>query len=34
MATRAEKDQAIAELVEDIKGTNVLYLADASSMSS
>ena len=34
MATRAEKDQAIAELVEVIKGTNVLYLADASSMNS
>ncbi len=34
MATRAEKDAAILELIEDIKGTNVLYLTDASSMSS
>ena len=34
MATRAEKDQAIAELMEVIKGTNVLYLADASSLNS
>lgn len=34
MATRAEKDAAILELVEDIKSTNVLYLADASSMNS
>jgi large subunit ribosomal protein L10 len=34
MATRADKDQAIAELVEDIKGTNVLYLTDASSMNA
>lgn len=34
MATRAEKDQAIAELMEVIKGTNVLYLADASSLNN
>ena len=34
MATRAEKDAAILELIEDIKGTNVLYLADASTMNS
>jgi large subunit ribosomal protein L10 len=34
MATRAQKDQAIAALVEEIKGTNVLYLADASSMDA
>ncbi|MCC6541288.1 MAG: 50S ribosomal protein L10 [Flavobacteriales bacterium] len=34
MATRTEKDQAIAELVEDIKSTNVIYLADTSGMSA
>lgn len=34
MATRAEKDAAILELVEDIKSTNVLYLADASALNS
>jgi large subunit ribosomal protein L10 len=34
MATRTEKDQAIAELVEEIKATNVLYLADTSSMDA
>ena len=34
MATRAEKDAAILELIEDIKGTNVLYLADASALNS
>jgi len=34
MATRAQKDQAIAELVGEIKATNVLYLADASSMDA
>ncbi len=34
MATRTEKDQAIAQLVEEIKATNVLYLADTSSMSA
>jgi hypothetical protein len=30
MATRSEKDQAINELVEEIKATSVLYLADTS----
>lgn len=34
MATRAEKDQAITELIGEIESTNVLYLADASSMSA
>lgn len=34
MATRTEKDQAIAELVEDIKSTSVLYLADTSGMTA
>jgi large subunit ribosomal protein L10 len=34
MATRAEKDQAITELIGEIKGTNVLYLTDASSMDA
>lgn len=34
MATRTEKDQAIQSLIEDIKGTNVLYLADTSSMNA
>ena len=34
MATRAQKDAAILELVEDLKGTNVLYLTDASSMDA
>jgi large subunit ribosomal protein L10 len=34
MATRAQKDQAIAELVGEIKATNVLYLTDASSMDA
>lgn len=34
MANRAEKDQAIAELVDLIKDTGVLYLADASSMDA
>jgi hypothetical protein len=34
MATRIEKDQAIAELTEEIKATGVLYLADASSMDA
>lgn len=34
MATRAEKDQAIAELIGDIKDANVLYLTDASSMTA
>ncbi|MFT3883859.1 MAG: 50S ribosomal protein L10 [Flavobacteriales bacterium] len=34
MATREQKDQAIAELIGEIKGTNVLYLTDASSMNA
>ena len=34
MATRVEKDQAIAELIGEIQATNVLYLTDASSMSA
>ncbi|MCO6482074.1 MAG: 50S ribosomal protein L10 [Flavobacteriales bacterium] len=34
MATREQKDQAIAELIEEIKGSNVLYLTDASSMTA
>ncbi len=34
MATRIEKDQQIELLTEEIKGTNVLYLADTSSMSA
>ena len=34
MATRAEKDQAITELIGEIKSTNVLYLTDASSMDA
>jgi large subunit ribosomal protein L10 len=34
MATRKEKDQQIELLTEEIKGTNVLYLADTSSMSA
>lgn len=34
MATREQKDQAIAELVNEIQATNVLYLADASSMNA
>ena len=34
MATRTQKDEMIAELIGDIKGTNVLYLADASSMDA
>ncbi len=34
MATREQKDQAIADLVEEIQATNVLYLADASSMNA
>ncbi len=34
MATRAQKDQAIAELMSEIEATNVLYLTDASSMSA
>lgn len=34
MSTRAQKDELIAELVEEIKETSVLYLTDASSMSA
>ncbi len=34
MATRTEKDQAIEVLVEEIKATNVLYLADTTSMTA
>ena len=34
MATRQEKDLRIEELAEQIKGTNVLYLADTSAMSA
>ncbi|MBL7964722.1 MAG: 50S ribosomal protein L10 [Flavobacteriales bacterium] len=34
MATRNEKDQQIAVLVEEIKATSVLYLADTSSMDA
>lgn len=32
--TRTEKDQQINELIEEIKATNVLYLADSDSMSA
>ena len=34
MATRIEKDQAIAELTGEIQNTGVLYLTDASSMDA
>jgi large subunit ribosomal protein L10 len=34
MATRTDKDQAIAQLIEEIKATNVIYLADTTSMSA
>ena len=34
MATRADKDLAIAELVSEIQNTGVLYLTDASSMDA
>jgi len=34
MVTRAEKDQAITELIGEIESTNVLYLTDASSMDA
>lgn len=34
MATRTEKDQAIAELIEEIKATNVFYLADTSELTA
>lgn len=32
--TRKEKDQEINELIEEIKATNVLYLADSGSMTA
>ena len=32
--TRKEKDQEISELIEEIKSTNVLYLADSGSMTA
>ncbi len=34
MATRVQKDQAISELVGEIKATNVLYLTDASALNA
>ena len=34
MATRTEKDQQIATLVEEIQATNVFYLADTSALDS
>ncbi len=34
MATRAQKDEAIAGLIEEIKVANVLYLTDASALTS
>ena len=34
MATRIQKDEAIAELVTEIKATNVLYLTDASALNA
>jgi len=34
MATRSEKDQRIDLLAEEIKATNVLYLADTSAMDA
>lgn len=34
MATRAQKEQAITELVGEIKATNVLYLTDASALNA
>lgn len=34
MATRTEKDQAIETLAQELSATNVLYLADTSSMSA
>ncbi|MCC7503371.1 MAG: 50S ribosomal protein L10, partial [Flavobacteriales bacterium] len=34
MATRIEKDQAINELIEEIKANNVIYLADCSSLNA
>lgn len=34
MATRIQKDEVIAELVSEIKATNVLYLTDASALNA
>ena len=34
MATRTKKDEVIAELIGEIKGTNVLYLTDASALNA
>lgn len=34
MATRTEKNQEIEQLVEEIKASNVLYLADTSAMNA
>ena len=34
MATRTEKDQAIEVLIEEIKASSVLYLADTTSMDA
>jgi len=34
MATRTKKDEVIAELTGEIKGTNVLYLTDASALNA
>jgi large subunit ribosomal protein L10 len=34
MATRIEKDQAINELIEEIKANNVIYLTDCSSLNA
>src|SRR5690606_10861552 len=34
MATRTEKDQQIDMLIEEIKASNVLYLADTSELNA
>jgi large subunit ribosomal protein L10 len=34
MATRIQKDEMIAELIGEIKATNVLYLTDASALTA
>lgn len=34
MATRTQKDEVIAELVGEIKATNVIYLTDASALTA
>lgn len=34
MATRTQKDEVIAELIGEIKATNVLYLTDASALTA